>query len=204
MMKRTIPFLLSIIILASCQNNKTTTQEANYDPIKASQDRAFAHEQIKKNNPAGLLKLWEIATESISAEDSEIASEQVRGYLYSKPELWIRAFSTVDFLKFKKEFESIDFDTYRFTPDGELPEAVAAKKIVSDLQKMKGKNQQEQVLVDYLITYYSAIMKNDNNSSLDGRRIYDAPSSNCRDTLRRWAIFIGGSNRVHGVLRSAC
>ena len=100
----------------------------------------------------------------MSAEDSEIASEQVRGYLYSKPELWIRAFSTVDFSKFKKEFESIDFDIYRFTPDGELPEAVAAKKIVTDLRKMKGKNQQEQELIAYLITYYSAFLKTDNQS----------------------------------------
>ena len=163
-MKRTIPFLLFIVFLAGCQNDKTTTQEASYDPIKASQDKAFAREQIKKNNPAGLLKLWEIATESMSAEDSEIASEQVRGYLYSKPELWIRAFSTVDFSKFKKEFESIDFDIYRFTPDGELPEAVAAKKIVTDLRKMKGKNQQEQELIAYLITYYSAFLKTDNQS----------------------------------------
>ena len=163
-MKWIIPFLLFIVVLAGCQNDRTTKHETSYDPIKARQDFALASEQIKKNNPAGLLKLWEIATESISAEDSEIASEQVRGYLYSKPELWIRAFSMVDFSKFKKEFESIDFDTYRFTPDGELPEAVVARKVVTDLKKMKEKNQQEQVLIDYLITYYGALSKNDKHS----------------------------------------
>lgn len=62
--------------------------------IKLVRTWSEASERIKKDNPAGLLKLWEIATESISAENSEVASEQVRGYLYSKPGLWIRAFSS--------------------------------------------------------------------------------------------------------------
>lgn len=160
--------ILFILILPGCQNDKTTISATRQEEIKAErksrQDFALAAEQIKNNNPAGLLKLWEISTESISAEDSEIASEQVRGYLYSKPELWIRALSTIEFAKFKKHFESIDFDTYRFTPDGEQPQAVVAKKVVTELKKMKGKNQQEQVLIDYLITYYGGLLKSDKQS----------------------------------------
>ena len=165
-MKRTIPLLLLIAILCGCQNDRTAKNTASYDPEKERQEWRLASEKIKKNNPAGLLKLWEIATESMSAENSEIASEQVRGYLYSKPELWIAAFSTVDFSKFKKEFDSTvpDFDIYRFTPNGEIPESVAAKKIVADLKKIKGKNPKEQELINYLMTYYSAFLKNDNHS----------------------------------------
>jgi len=157
-MKRTIRFLLLIVVVAGCQDDKTTQKVASYDPIKASQEFKLAAEQIKKNNPVGLLKLYEIATESISAEDSEIASEQLRRYLYSKPDLWIRAISKIDIAKLKKDF-TIDFDVYRFTPEGEIPITVAANKIVTELKKMKGKNQQEQVLIDYLITYYSEYLK---------------------------------------------
>jgi hypothetical protein len=157
----TMPLL---VIISGCPDQKERDKIANFDDAKERQEWRVAQEQIKNNNPAGLLKLWEIATESISAENSEIASEQVRGHLYSKPELWISAFSTVDFPKFKKEFESIDFDEYRFTSDGKIPEVVAAKKIVADLKKMTGKNQREQELIAYLIAYYSAILKNDNQS----------------------------------------
>lgn len=162
-MKQITILLIFILLLASCQNEKKDKQDANYDAIvsKTLQDFKLASEQIKKDNPGGLLKLWEIATESTSAEYSEIAAEEVRGYLYSKTELWIGAFSKVDFSKFKKEFESIDFDIYRFTPDGELPVTVVAKKVVEKLKKMKGKNHQEQVLIDYLITYYGNYLKND-------------------------------------------
>lgn len=163
-MKQIIVALLFILILAGCQNdraNKTTTRQEEIElEKKARQDFQFADDQIKKNNPAGILKLYDIATESISAEDSEIASEELRGYLYSKPNLWVSAISKVDITKFKKDF-TIDFDTYRFTPEGEIPIIVAAKKIVSELKKMKGKNQQEQVLIDYLISYYSEQLKVD-------------------------------------------
>ncbi len=168
MMKRITQFLIPLmpllLIIAGCPDQKERNKVANFDDAKERQEWRIAQEQIKNDNPAGLLKLWEIATESISAENSEIASEQVRGYLYSKPKLWITAFSTVEFSKFKKEFESTDFDTYRFTSDGELPKTVVAKKIVADLKKMKGLNQQEQMLIDYLITYYSAFLKNDSQS----------------------------------------
>jgi hypothetical protein len=159
-----LPIMPLLVIIAGCPDQKERDKIANFDDAKERQEWRIAQEQIKNDNQAGLLKLWEIATESISAENSEIASEQVHGYLYSKPELWIRTFSTLEFAKFKKDFEASDIDTYRFTRDGELPIAVVARKVVPDLKKMKGKNQQEQVLIDYLIVYYSAILKDDSQS----------------------------------------
>jgi len=158
-MRRIIPFLFAAIMLSACLDDRNDRPVAKYDENKARQDFEFAYDQIKKNNPDGLLKLYEIATESISAEDSEIAQEQLRGYLYSKTELWIKAFAGVDFNKFKAEFETIDFDIYRFTPDGELPVVEVAKKVVNKLQKMKGSKKEEQILIDYLIAYYSQYLK---------------------------------------------
>jgi len=158
-MKRAVFLLFVLIILSACSNDGNDRPAIKYDENKARQDFEFAYDQIKKNNPEGLLKLYEIATESISAEDSEIAHEQLRGYLYSKTELWIKAFARLDFNKFKVEFETIDFDIYRFTPDGELPVAEVAKKVVNKLQKMKGSKKEEQVLIDYLIGYYSQYLK---------------------------------------------
>jgi hypothetical protein len=149
---------------SACTNDRPENPVSKYDENKARQDFEFAYDQIKKNNPEGLLKLHEIATESISAEDSEIAHEKLRGYLYSKTELWIKAFARVDFKKFKAEFEATDFDIYRFTPDGELPVAEVAKKVVSKLQKMKGSKKEEQILIDYLIQYYSQYLKKAPNS----------------------------------------
>jgi hypothetical protein len=160
-MKQITTFLLFIFLLGGCQSDRKANDTAKYDPIKAHQDFQLAYDQIKNNDPYGLLKLYEIETESLSAEDSEIAAEQLRGYLYSKTELWVRAFAKVDFTKFREEFESTDFDIYRFTPEGELPVAVVAKKVVQKLKKMKGKNQQEQVLIDYLITYYGNYLKSE-------------------------------------------
>jgi hypothetical protein len=126
-MKLAVLLIAIAIVLPSCSNDKTSNPAA-YDANKARHDFEFAYDQIDKNNPEGLLKLYAIATESISAEDSEIAHEQLRGYLYSKTELWIRTFAKVDFKKFKAEFETTDFDIYRFTPEGELPVAEVAKK----------------------------------------------------------------------------
>ena len=158
-MRRLIPFLFVVIMLSACSNDRNDRPVIKYDEYKARQDFEFAYDQIEKNNPDGLLRLYEIATKSISAEDSEIAQEQLRGYLYSKTELWIKAFARVDFNKFKAEFESTDFDIYRFTPDGELPVTEVAKKVVNKLQKIKGSKKEEQVLIDYLIAYYSEYLK---------------------------------------------
>ncbi len=159
-MRRIATLLFAAVLLSACTNDRPESPVSKYDEKKARQDFEVAYDQIKKNNPEGLLKLYEIATESISAEDSEIAHEQLRGYLYSKTELWIKAFARVDFNKFKAEFEAIDFDIYRFTPEGDLPVEVVAKKIVDKLKKMKGKNDQEQILINYLIAYYGKYLKN--------------------------------------------
>ena len=157
-MKWTFLFMLFFIFAAGCNDKKNTVNDDKkivnvprygHDTTEILHDFELAENEIKKNNPAGLLKLWRIATESISAEYSEIASEEIISYLYSKPKLWIKAFATIDFSKMQKWGGWLSNDTYRFTPDGELPVAVVAKKLVPELKKIKGKNQNEQVLIAY-------------------------------------------------------
>jgi len=159
-MKRLVPFLLVAVMLSGCPNDRTGDSASKYDASKAGREFESAYDQIKKDNPEGLLKLYKIANESASAEDSEIAEEQLRSYLYSKTELWIRAFAKVDFHKFKQNFEHTEFDIYRFTPDGELPVAVVARKVVDKLKKMKAQNDKEQILINYLIAYYGKYLEN--------------------------------------------
>ena len=157
-MKRPIIGLMVMMaihaVLIGCKKESQENIVSTYDPVKAEQDNALARKEIRKGDPDGLLKLWEIATKSDSAEDSEIAAEEVRGYLYSNTELWIKAFSRLDPVKFKKDFETMDFDIYRFTSDGELPVEVVAQRVVVKLKKMKAEDKQERALIDYLVTYY--------------------------------------------------
>jgi len=160
-MSRIVPFLLVVIFVVACLDERNDAHVEKYYEDKAQQDFEFATDQIKKNNIEGLLKLFEIATTSISAEDSIIAHEELRGYLYSKTELWIKAMATIEFNEFKTGFEVTDFDIYRFTPDGELPVTEVAKKVVSKLHKMKGDTKEEQVLINYLIEYYKEYLKED-------------------------------------------
>jgi hypothetical protein len=147
--------------IVNVPNDGVNTTDYGSNTTEILHDFDSAEKEIKKNNPAGLLKLWKISTESTSAEYSEIASEEIVGYIYSKPKLWIKAFAAIDFSKIKEWGGFISIDTYRFTPDGELPIAVVAKKVISDLKKIKGKNKQEQVLIDYLLVQYENALKND-------------------------------------------
>ena len=168
-MKRVMIGLVGVaaisVVLVSCKKERPESMVSTYDPVKAEQENALTHEEIRKGDPDGLLKLWVIATKSDSAEDREVASEEVRGYLYSNTDLWIKAFSRLDLEKFKKDFEVTDFDVYRFTSDGELPVEVVAQRVTVKLKKMKAKNEQECVLIEYLITYYGQYLKKNNNNN---------------------------------------
>lgn len=169
-MKWAFLFLLFTMFAAGCNKDVNAVNDEKevvnvprygQDTTEILHDFESAENEIKKNNPAGLLKLWRIATESISAEYSEIASEEIIGYLYSKPKLWVKAFSTIDFSKIQKWGGWLSNDTYRFTPDGELPVVVVAKKLIPELKKMKWKSQNEQVLIAYLLEQYEEVLKND-------------------------------------------
>lgn len=61
----------------------------------------IAAEKSRKNNPEGYLKLYKIASESNSAELSEIARDELLHLLYSEINLWINIFSKVDLEEFK-------------------------------------------------------------------------------------------------------
>jgi len=151
--------LLAASLVFGCSKGQQQPLDESQATAKAQQEYRLTHEQIEKNDPAGLLKLWKTANESNSAEDAEIASEEIRGYLYSKTEFWVSTFATIDFDQFKKAFEGTDFDEYRFTSDGALPVAVVAERLVPKLKAMKAKNQRERALADYLVVYYGRYLK---------------------------------------------
>src|SRR4030067_1372384 len=149
-------FAISMFVIG-CKENKTDQIQRRSKIIeseKLERDYESAVKQAENNNPAGFLKLYEIASKSLSAENSEIARDKLNHLLYAKTELWINTFSKTDLEKFKHFLRTGGLATL------ELPKSVESEnqfreELLTKLRKIKG-NKNETELIKYIIKLYES------------------------------------------------
>jgi len=119
----------------------------------ASKEYSDAVKRAENDDPAGFIKLYEIATNDVTytVEYSEVAEEQLFLLLYSKTRLWIRIFAHIDQKKLKTFVKGVEVS--------QLPKGVASHEqfketIFNKLEKIKG-DKKEMELVDYILGLYN-------------------------------------------------
>jgi hypothetical protein len=130
-------------------NNQREEYAANQREEYAAKTMKNALNQAKNNNPAGLLKLFEIANDDLTygVYRSEGALEALSYFLYSKSELWIKTFAQIDLEKFKSTFTTIsDTDP----PEDGSPDKRVVETIYKNMKKIKG-NKNEMALANYIL-----------------------------------------------------
>lgn len=108
--------------------------------------------QANNNDPAGFLKLYEIANNAdiYTAEYSAVAEENIYLLLFAKTELWIKTFSKLDLQKLKTFVKGIEVSRL---PQGVVSEEQFKETIFTKLKKIRG-DKREMELVDYILDLY--------------------------------------------------
>ncbi len=148
-------FAFLSIILIGCSDTKkndTESQRVEIESERVEKEYPNAVKLAESNNPEGLLKLYEIASRSISAETSEMARDKLLQMLYMKPELWIKTFSKTDLNSFKKYLKAGGLAILDL-PKGVGSEEQYEHEIVRKLSVIKG-NEKEKELIDYILEVY--------------------------------------------------
>lgn len=143
-------FLLSTNSSESKEISATQKQVEFKKSKDASKEYAIAIRQAENNEPAGFLKLFEIATNDLTytVEYSEVAHEQIILLLYSKPGLWVKTFAQIDLGKMKALIQDIEVTDL---PKDALSDDQFKESIFNKLKKTKG-NIKEKQLIDYLLS----------------------------------------------------
>lgn len=147
-----ISIFLTCIVSCSEGKNERGIQKDMVETEKLEKEYDFAVLQTDKNNPDGLLKLYELASQGLSAEISEIARDKLVQFLYSKTDLWIHTFAKEDLSVFKHYLQAGGLALL------ELPKEVTSeeqfeKELLKKLKKIKG-NERERELIKYIIDVY--------------------------------------------------
>ena len=147
--------MLFILVTTLCQ----CKQEPSSDYMKQAElvvkEYNAAAIQAFHNNPAGYLKIYEIARNDNNIypdEYSSVAREDLFGLLYSNTELWIRTFSKIDLEKFKAFVKSNGIDVSSL-PEGVSTDEQFKERIFHNLEIIKG-DKREMELVDYILGFY--------------------------------------------------
>ena len=149
---RTVLLILIICALVSC---KKVDSEQKQQEIKRSEfafkEYKAALKQATEDNPNGLLKLYDIASDDLvyTVEYSEVAREDLIYFLYSKTELWIRTFSKVELNKFETYLSRTGLGVSKL-PAGVGSDKEFEQTIVHSLKKIKG-DKRETELRDYIL-----------------------------------------------------
>lgn len=150
-------FAVLTMLVIGCGESKGISPEQQQHQIKESEEASKAYSAAVKlaenNDPAGFLKLYEIATKDqiYTVEYSEVAKEKLFLLLYAKPKLWIKIFSQVDLDKFKLSIKSIGVSQF---PEGVTSDEQYLDSIFSRLEKIKG-DKKEMELIDYIFGLYN-------------------------------------------------
>lgn len=145
---------LFIVVVTGCKEISPEQKQRESERTKfASKEYAVAAKRADNNDPAGFLKLYEIARDddTYTAEYSEVAEEKLFLLLYSKTRLWIKTFSKEDMEKFKDFVKGIEVSRF---PAGIASEEQFKEAIFNKLEKIKG-DKKEMELVDYILSLYN-------------------------------------------------
>jgi hypothetical protein len=157
MIIKKLSLILALVVLtvAGCQEISPEQKQREIERTKfASKEYGAAAKLADNNDPAGFLKLYEMAIDddTYTAEYSEVASEQLNYLLYSKTELWIKTFSKIDLEEFKSYLKASGIGVT------ELPIGLASyeqfeEEILTKLRKIKG-DKKEMELIDFIFRLY--------------------------------------------------
>jgi vacuolar-type H+-ATPase subunit D/Vma8 len=164
-MRNTLSLVIFALLMLGCGKSEQITPAQKQAAIEhskmASQAYGEATTMAKRNDPAGFLKLYEIATDcsTYTVEYCEVAYDSLSELLYTNNRMWVKTFAKVDQAKFRETFIGVN--------DAEvigvnLPTVEFVGEIIKQLERIKG-NQQEMELVAYLnsilIPYHEALLK---------------------------------------------
>jgi hypothetical protein len=151
-----IGILLLIILNVSIPVYRNKVISQRREEYKKKTDSAAcklsdAAKKTAKNDPNGLLELYELAADdsTYTVEMSEGAWIILISLLRQKTEFWISVFSAVDQDKFKTFFRGrvLDFSMFR----GDIGKAEEYKQeVVNNLKKIKG-DEKENELINYIL-----------------------------------------------------
>jgi hypothetical protein len=147
--------LIIPLLIFGCSDNRAN--QANKQKIpneeeKMKKEYDLALSQAQNNDAAGLLKLYQIASEGQSAEMSEIARDKLAQFLYSNPELWVRTFSRTDLDKFKNYLRKGGLAVLDL-PKGVASEEQYKEEILKKLKRIKG-DEKEKELIQFIFEIY--------------------------------------------------
>lgn len=156
-------YLSIFIIVIFAGSNSSSGKEINAGQrqreIEQSEFAAKAYDAAVKRaesgDPAGFLKLYEIATDDMTytVEYSEVANDKLHHLLYSKTELWIKTFAKTDSEKLKSYLKWSGIDVSEF-PAGITSEEQFRETIFLKMERIKGGNKETE-LIDYIFGLYN-------------------------------------------------
>jgi hypothetical protein len=158
-MKKIYLSLFIIVIIASSSSGKEINSDQRQREIEQSKFAAKAYavavKRAESGDPAGFLKLYEIATDDMTytVEYSEVANDKLHHLLYSKTELWIKTFAKTDLEKFKSYLKWSGIDVSEF-PAGITSEEQFRETIFLKMERIKG-GKKETELIDYIFRLYN-------------------------------------------------
>ena len=155
MKKISLIIALFIVVVGGCQEISPEQKQREIERTKfASREYAAAARLADNNDPAGFLKLYEIAKNDdiYTAEYSEVASEKLHYLLHAKTELWIKTFSKTDLNEFKSYIKASGIWVTEL-PKGVTSDEQFEKEIFIKLRKIKG-DKKEMELTNYILGLY--------------------------------------------------
>jgi len=151
MIKRWIVFTALVLAVVGCNQGKSYPERSEF----TVKEYAAAVKRVEANDPAGLIKLYQIAAnvdDAYTDEYGSVANEKLHIYLHSKPTLWIKTFSQVDLIKFKAYIKVSGIAVTKL-PQGVSSDEQFAEEIFSSLKKIKG-DENELELIKYILDVY--------------------------------------------------
>lgn len=105
-------FLTLLLLISSCSDQKevdnisiknNSLAKEKEQNQKEANALSKAIKLAQNNKSEGLIKIYKIASTTISAEHQEIADSVLRERFLKNPDLWIKTFATEDLTKLKKD-----------------------------------------------------------------------------------------------------
>ena len=147
---------LFIVVTNGCKCKQEPSPEYMKKAELAGNEYTSASERAGKNDPAGYLKLYEMARndDNVYPTDwQEVSKEKVFFLLYLNTELWVTTFSKVDSEKFKDFVKDAGIEVSRSGRPKGVSNEQFKETIFINLRKFKG-DKKEIELVDYVLGLY--------------------------------------------------
>jgi hypothetical protein len=130
-------FAVIMIIFGGCTKQNDASQNSTGDDNKEQREYVIVIKEAQNGKEHAYLKIYDIARNSLSAERSETARDELLHLLYNNPKLWIKIFSRVDQSVFRKYLSGGGLAILEY-PKGITSEKQWNEEILLKLNNIKG------------------------------------------------------------------